>query len=108
MRRRNTILALVLIVVAVAYFIYNQSGYSIGENRALAQTASYSGQTQVYKQAHGSDSIVMLSDGSRSKAQILHRKWGFLYKPGMSVEMAALKGRGSSPLCLVFGRREQP
>ena len=35
----------------------------------------------------------MLSDGSRSKAQILHRKWGFLYKPGMSVEMAALKGR---------------
>ncbi|MBM7565090.1 hypothetical protein [Paenibacillus sacheonensis] len=94
MTRRNTILAIVLLFVAIVYFVYYQSGYSLSEERAL-QRSDYGGMTQSHKQSYGEDEVVILSNGSRSKVQVVHRKWGFLYKPGTSVEMAPIEGHPS-------------
>lgn len=95
MKRRNAVLAVVLLVVAVGYFVFDQSGYSLSQERALRRTDSYSGLAQVSEQSLGGDKIVMRTNGSLSKTQIVHRKWGFLYKPGTSVEMAALPGNAN-------------
>ncbi|MBO7747604.1 hypothetical protein I8J29_25785 [Paenibacillus sp. MWE-103] len=95
MRRRNTILAVALIAVAVLYFAYDQSGSYFSARSAFAHSASYPGQSVAYERALGSDKIAILTNGSQSKAQIVHRKWGLLYEPGTSVEMAALQGRES-------------
>ncbi|MFC4811350.1 hypothetical protein [Paenibacillus sp. GCM10023250] len=94
MRRRNTMLAVALIAAAVLYFVYNQSGGYLSAKSAFAHSA-YAGKSVVYERALGSDRVAILSNGSRSKAQIVHRKWGLLYEHGTSVEMAALPGRES-------------
>lgn len=86
-------LAIGLLILAVAYFLLNQSGYSFSQEKALKQAASYSGQKQVYEKAfEGNKKVVLVSNGSQSKAQVVQRKWGFLYKPGDSVILAPLQG----------------
>ncbi|QHT63054.1 hypothetical protein GXP70_25865 [Paenibacillus lycopersici] len=92
MRRRNTVLAVLLLVAAVVYFVFHQTGYALTEKQAIRSAGVYSGQSNVFAKPFGDDNIVLLSNGSQIKAQIVHRKWGFLYKPGTSVEMAALEG----------------
>ncbi|QHW32984.1 hypothetical protein GZH47_20755 [Paenibacillus rhizovicinus] len=95
MKRRNAVLAILLLVVAVAYFAFHQTGYAFTEKEALRSAGVYNGLTKAYEQPFGSDVIVMMSNGSQSRVQIVHNKFGFLHKPGTSVEMAALDGQSS-------------
>src|ERR1700748_3969233 len=69
-----------IVLVFCLIYVYNQSGYSISETKALEKSFPNDNGIIVNKQKFNNFEIVMCKGQNEAYAKLVYEKWNFLYQ----------------------------
>ncbi|USB33396.1 hypothetical protein [Paenibacillus sp. YPG26] len=84
-------IALIAVLMLITYFLMNNSGFYITEDRALRGSYPYTEGEVVFKKAYKDKNIIVWKTPSGSFAKVIEPMWGIFYYVSQSAQLSPIR-----------------